>query len=465
MADISRRNFVKYASGASATAMLAGCNSNGNGGNGNGGNGNGNGGNGNGNGGDGGDAESPVEWIGPAWSAYEEQGQMVQDVTGREINITSATIPTVQQRILGGENETIDVVSVDTAGSGALTIDNDVTESVSLDDLDNWQEDTITDALLNPSERLSHLGQQAETLSQQLWEDEERTELKFPPHVYNFDAIGYNPGFVDDVSLWSALFDDQYQGETIVGETAAITIPEVMMHLLDTDQLDAEIGSLNNPTQDQMDAAIDFLIEQSEAGQFRTTWAAYGESVGVMSGEEAVLGDIWQPAAMDVRRDGAPCIYATMDDGVQGYRFWYGGIVPTSPGASNRGNLETVHNLIDAHYGAHFPSFIQGYGYSTPHYENEELVRDGSDETGEGMGPEYYDWAYRGEATYEPVDDPAMFDPQEYEWADEEGEPDPDGSVRNSGPIEERFDRTGFFQIWPDEADYMTDRWRDFLGA
>ena len=453
MDEPSRRNFVKYASGAAAAAMLAGCSGNGNG------NGNGNG-DGNGDG-----PASPVEWIGPAWAVTEGQGDLFESVTGREINLTTATIPTVQQRVLGGENETLDAISVDTAGSGAMTIDNDATTPVPVDDLENWDEDSISDALLDPEERLSHLGAQAETVTEQLWEDDERTELRFPPHVYNFDAIGYNPGFVDDVSLWSALFDDQYNGEVIIGETAPITIPEVLMHLLDTDQLDADIGQLNNPTQDQMDAAVDFLIEEAEAGQFRTTWEAYGESVGVMAGEEAVLGDLWQPAAMDVRRDGTPCTYATMDDGIQGYRFWYGGVVPTNPGAPDRGNLDAVHDLIDVHYGAAFPGITAAQGYSTPHYENEELVREGSDETGDGMGPEYYDWAYRGEGTYEPVDEPALFDPIEYDWADEEGDPDPDGSVRDSGPIEERFDRTGFFQIFPDESEYMNSRWRDFLSA
>lgn len=45
-----------------------------------------------------------------------------------------------------------------------------------------------------------------------LWADDEQTEMLLPPHVYNFDAIGYNPTQVDDVSTWSALFDDQYSG-------------------------------------------------------------------------------------------------------------------------------------------------------------------------------------------------------------------------------------------------------------
>jgi hypothetical protein len=232
--------------------------------------------------------------------------------------------------------------------------------------------------------------------------------------------------------------------------------------------IDAEVGDLNNPTQDQLDTAIDFLIEQKTSGQFRSTWTSYGTSVNLMSSEEAVIGDLWQPAALDTRRAGTPCTYATMEtgqNGVQGYRYWYGGIVPTSPGANDRNNVAEVYELLDIHYGARFPAFIQGYGYSVPHYPNTELVRDGSDDTGDGMGPEYYDWAYEGGATYDAVDEPALFDPLSYEWADSEGEPADDGAVRDSGPIEERIDRIGFFQIWPDNASYMTEQWRDFTSA
>jgi len=464
MADdqLSRRKFVKYAGVTGSAAAMAGCS---------GGDGGGNGGSDGGDGGGGDtldDGERPLTWIGPAWAVRDEQAQLFTDVTGIETDTTNATIPTTQQRLLGGERESFDAWSMDTAGAGAITIDNDASIPVPTDDIDGWNPEVISELFTDPGSRLSQLGAQTDTILEQLWEDDDRTELRFPPHVYNFDAVGYNPEFVDSATLWSDLFDDQYEGEVAMGQTAAITIPEALMHLLDNEMIDGSVGDLNNPSEDQLDAAIDFLIEQKQAGQFRSTWEAYGESVNLMASEEAVIGDLWQPAALDARRAGTPVTYATMEtgaNGVQGYRYWYGGIAPTSPGARDRNNYTEVTELIGAHYGAAFPGFIQGFGYSVPHYPNTDLVRDGSDETGEGMGPEYYDWAYEGAATYEPVEEPALFDPLEYDWADEEGSPASDGAVRDSGPIEERIDRIGFFQIWPDNADYMTDRWRDFTSA
>jgi len=455
--ELSRRKFVKYTSATGAAAAVAGCAGDGDGGS-----------------GDTSDdtlenGERPFQWIGPAWAVRDQQAELFSEVTGvDEIDTTNTTIPTTQQRLLGGERESFDAFSLDTSGAGALVVENDAHTPVPTDELERWDPGSISDLFTNPSERLDFLGAQTDTINEMLWEDDERTELRFAPHVYNFDAVGYNPQFVDEATLWSDLFDEQYEGEVCMGATASITIPEALMHLVDRGMVDGEVGDLNNPTEDQLDAAIDFLIDQKNSGQFRSTWTAYGESVNLMASEEAIIGDLWQPAALDTRRAGTPVTYATMETGqndLQGYRYWYGGIAPTNPGATDRNNYAEARSLYDAHLGASFPGFIQGFGYSVPHYPNRDLVRDGSDDTGEGMGPEYYDWAYEGEATYESVDEPALFDPLEYDWADEEGEPSSDGGTRDSGPVEERIDRIGFFQIWPDNADYMTDRWRDFTSA
>ncbi|MFC4360482.1 extracellular solute-binding protein [Halobium salinum] len=466
---ISRRNFMASTGAAAGAAGLAGC-TGGNGGDGNGsGGGGGNGSDGGGGGGGGtSDGSRPMKWMGPAWAVRDGQKEKFTEMTGIQMETTNADIPTTQQKLLSGDRETFDAFSIDTSGSGAMTKDNDASLPVPKDALDKWDESKITELFTNPGERVDYLGAQTDTILSELWADEDRTQLRFPPHVYNFDAIGLNPKMVDEssVSKWSALFDEQYKGRVAMGAVSAITIPEALMHLMDNDMMDGSVGDLNDPSEDQLDTAVDFLIKQKQGGQFRSTWVAYGNSVNLMSSEEAVIGDIWQPACLDVRRAGTPCTYATMSDGVQGYRYWFGGIAPVAPGAESRGNVDEVHTLInDVHYGAWFPGYIQGWGYSVPHYPNKELVRDGSDDSGEGMGPEYYDWAYEGKATYQAVDDPGLFDPQQYEWSMEEGSPASDGQKRNSGPVEDRIDRIGFFQKWPSNADYMLERWKEFTSA
>lgn len=478
--DLKRRNFMKQAGLLGAGVGLAGCTSGGDGGDGGDGNGDGDG------GGDGGgtngngmsDGERPFTWMGPAWAVAGPQRDMFEAATGVSNEITQADIATTQQRLLGGDRETFDAFALDTSGAGALVNDNDAFEPVPTDDLSHWNESMVSDLFTNPTDRLSYLGEQAETINEILWMSDDRDELRFAPHVYNFDAIGFNPKFVDTMqSKWSSLFDEQFSGQVALGATAAITIPEGFMHMLDNDMIEGEIGKLNNPTVDQLDTVIDFLIREKEAGQFRSTWVTFGNSVNLHASEEAIIGDIWQPAALAIRREGTPTTYATMDDGIQGYRYWYGGIAPTSPGAVNRNNLDEAKALIDTHYGSYFPAFIQGNGYSVPHYPNTGMLRDGDeiyavpdDASQDYMGPEYYDWSYEGTATYTPISETqfesaALFDPLAYDWSMEEGSPSSDGSVRDSGPIEERIDRIGFFQIWPDNAEHMLDRWQEFTSA
>lgn len=459
--SINRRNFMKYSGLVGAGAGLAGClgdSDDPDDGNGD------DDGNGAENGLDSG--ERPVQWLAPAWAAYPEQGERFTDVTGIELDITNQDNPTVQQGMLSGDNETYDAVSHDTVLGPAFTYDNDNTDPIPTGDIERWSDETISDAFTDPEETFSHLGGQTEKMVEFLWEDpDDQTELRHPPHAFNFNGVGFNPVMVDEEpTTYSALFEDQYHGQVAMGSTPSITAMETIAHLADHDMIEADIGDLNNPTEEQIDVIVDFLVEQKESGQFRSTWVAYGTSVNLLASEEAVIGDLWQPAVLDVRREGTPCRYATMSRD-QGYQYWWGGIIPTNPGASNRNNLDEVAELLNFHYGAWYIGFVQRWGYPVANYPNTDVVRDGSDETGDGMGPEYYDWAYQGEATYEPVDQPGLFLPEEYDWSTEEGSPHSDGHVRDQDSIEERIERTGIFQIWPDNADYLLDRWEEFEQA
>lgn len=460
--QVTRRNFVKHASAAAGAAALAGCSGGDSGG-----------------GGDttesSGDSSSgeggarPVKWMGPAWAVRDPQLETFTDVTGTEIDSTIASIPSTQQKILSGAAKSFDAVSIETSGIGALQ-QNGAVDPIPKSKLDQWNEKDIAPLWTKPEERVGYLGKQVDTMKNYLWAGDKEQNLAFPPHVANFDSVGYNPKYVDpegDTTRWSDIFDDKYKGKVAMDSISSIAIPEVLMHLADNNMVDASVDRINNPTKDQIDAAVDFMIKQKKQGQFRALWSAYGRSVNLMSSEEAIIGDIWQPACFDVRRTGTPCKYGTMpEQGLQGYRYWWGGISPLKPGASDRNNKEEVRSLIqDAHWSAWFPKFIHNWGYTTPNYVNTDLVRKGEDKTGKGMGAEYYDWAYRGKKTYESVDKPNLFSPDAYDWSWEEKKPAEDGAKRDCGTVDERINRIGFFQIWPDNATYMLDRWKDFKSA
>jgi hypothetical protein len=95
-------------------------------------------------------------------------------------------------------------------------------------------------------------------------------------------------------------------------------------------------------------------------------------------------------------------------------------------------------------------------GYLVPHYPA-DLVR-------EVMGPEFYDWGYEGQATYEAAEDP-LFLPDEYDWSMEEGEPHEDGAVQDRGSVEQLINTTGAEQRFPDNNDYLNQAWNEWQQA
>jgi hypothetical protein len=478
---------IKTAAGVALAGGLAGCTGDdGDGGDGGGGGGGGDGdgdGDGGGNGGgDGGgngggddglsEGERPVSHLGHITYAWPEQIEKFGELYDFDIERTIVSYQGIQQNLFSGGNESFDVAGFEGIIARPALVFNDFSEGVPTDELDTyseWSDDTVASIFTRPTERLDYLGAQAELMEETFWADPDgKTELNLVPTNYNFDSVGYNPKHIEagSVDSWSPMFDDEYQGQVALGVVPVISVAETIMHLMDKGVLDEDVDSVNNPSQDQIDAAVDFLIEEKGAGQFRALWGQVGRSAELMSSEEAIIGNIWQPAVFGVRGNGTPCTYATMKGDIQGFALTTGGFIPTNPGSTSRNNYDEAVAWTHFHHGAWYPGFVQERtGYSVPHYPNTDLVRSGSDETGEGMGPEFYDWAYEGERTYEAVDEPFLFQPSEYDWSMEEGDPSSDGQQRDGGSVETRTDRVGTWYTWPDEGDYLSDRWTEFTGG
>jgi len=449
---MERRLFIGAATGAVGAVALAGCT-----------------------GGDEGETdesgvdegERPVELLGIVVYADPKEEEKYEEVVGAEMNRTIENLPSIQSSLFGGLNEEVDMVTTDTTQIPAFYANNLVQE-VPTDAIDQWSEDNIAPNIISPRETFDHLGAQADRIADIIWKDPDaKEELTLVPTSMGYDGMSSNPKFIEpgSISTFSALFDDQYEGDTLFQSIPTIGGLETLLHLVDNDMLDADKGELNNPTEDQIDAIVDFLVKEKEAGQFRRTWDSGGTAVNLLANEEAHISDLWQTLCFAVRREGTPLELATMgiDSDIQGYRHFFGSVMPTSPGASNRNNVDEVHAFInDVKYSAWYSSFVQAQNaYAVPHYPNTDLVREGSDETGDGMGPEFYDWAYEGEKTYQAVDEPFLFDPTEYDWSMKEGEPDSDGVEYEADSIDKRNERVGVFQIFPDNGEYLTERWQE----
>jgi hypothetical protein len=447
--ELSRRSLMHAGAGLAAGAALAGCAFTG--------------------GDEGADSISLLGHITYNWPAQLDKFEEVADFSVDETIVSYAGI---QQNLFANGNEEFDAAGFEGIIGRPALVFNDLGVSTPTSELDTyteWSEENIADIFTRPTERLGYLGAQAELLEETIWDDpEEKTELKMIPTNYNFDSVGYNPKFIEpgSVSSWSPMFNEEYEGQVALGSVPVISVAETVMHLMDVGVLDQNVDRVNNPTEDQINQAVDFLLNQKDAGQFRSLWSATGESAELMSSEEAVVGNIWEPAMFSVRGDGTPCRYAKMEGDPQGFALTTGGYIPTKPGAQDNETVGQVRDWAHFHHGAWYADFVaKKTGYNVPHYPNTDLLRDGEDETGQGMGPEFYDWAYNGAATYDAVDEPALFQPQSYDWSTEEGESSSDGQQRDVGDIDSVTDSVGTWYTFPDAGNHLNERWTEFVAG
>lgn len=446
---ITRRSVMKSAAGLAAGASLAGCFGGGNDG-----------------------KKGSISHLGHITYAWPEQEKKFESISDFGVDRTIVSYASIQQKLFSGGNKTFDSAGFEGIIARPALVFNDFSVPTSPDDLDTyttWNEQNIADIFTKPTERLSQIGAQAKLLEETVWADpKEKTKLNMIPINYNCDSVGYNPKHVEpgSVESWSPMFDDKYSGQVALGAVPVISVAETIMHLMDKGVMDEDVDAINNPSQDQIDTAVDFLISQKNAGQFRSLWGTTGRASQLMSSEEAVIGNIWRPSVLSVRESGTPCSYATLGKGVQGFALTTGGFIPTKPGSKQRGTTDQVVSWSHFHHGAWYADFVQKKtGYSVPTYKNKELVRDGKDETGTGMGPEFYDWAYEGKKTYDAVDEPTLFQPSKYDWSMEEKSPSKDGQKRDGGSIETRTDNVGTWYTWPDKGDHLSKRWTEFTSA
>jgi spermidine/putrescine-binding protein len=459
---VKRRNLLA-AAGTGLTAAIAGCT----GGDGS------SGGSATDAGGDGGTAETtqsgvetgerPLQILGPAWGLREGKRERFEEVTGIDTEFTVKAQAAANRQVLSGGNEVFDALF--TGGQLApQIIGNDMASPIDPESIENWNEDNVTEYILNGTEVYDG---QFDRHAEVIWNDvESQDEIQFYPNVFNADSVGFNPRQVpSDVDEWSAIFDDQYEGKSMFNQLSTVSYVVAMMHLADRGMVDASLHEISDPTREHIDAMVDFLVKQKQAGQFKALFSDLGTQINFFSSEEAIIGNIWGPAVLGTRENGTPAGYAKLarqenQQSLQGYDAWMGGTIPLKPGVSDRNNEDEVAKFLDLHLTAWYAGFVGQSGYIVPQYPNKELVR------GEpGMPTEFYDWFYEGTATSKPVDGQFMFTPGNYEWTDGEYESSPDGHKRFRGGVEDFLPAVGAWHVAPNENDYLVEQWQEFTGA
>jgi len=335
---------------------------------------------------------------------------------------TAATFPDAQTKILSGSK---DFDCWETIGERlpAVVMTNNI-DPVPTSSLKNWGNIRDTFTKVNPK------WEKRAQITGQIWADDAQTKLWMVPTVYNYDSIGYNPSVVsaEEANTWTAIFDKKWKGRSGLNTDPLIALGQAVLAMNSWGMSD--VKNPGNPNKAQIDEAMKFLISKKKEGQFRALWGDFGELVNLLASGEMVVVDAWQPAVMAVKAQGTPCSYAVPKEG---YRAWSIGISPIV-GTPNK---DAVNAYADYWLSGPPAITVSEQGYYSPTTN----VKD-------AMDPDRYAFWYEGKP-----------------WKGESSRGINEGDLRDGGSLEERASTVAYWHQWPDEYDYVTAKWDEFLSA
>jgi putative spermidine/putrescine transport system substrate-binding protein len=335
---------------------------------------------------------------------------------------TAATFPDAQTKILSGSK---DFDCWETIGERlpAVVQTNNI-EAIPAKALKNWG--NIRDTFTKTNPKWDAKSQ----IVGQIWKDAGQTELLMVPVVYNYDSIGYNPDVVstEEANSWTAIFDKKWKGKSGINTDPLIALGQAIL-AMNSLGLSA-VKNPGNASKKEIDEAMKFLIAKKKDGQFRALWGDFGELVNLLASGEMVVCDAWQPAVMAVKAQGKSCKYAVPKEG---YRAWAIGpsLITGSP------NKEAVVAYADYWLSGQPGITVSEQGYYSPTTTIQSVF----------PADKYAFW-YEGKP---------------WKGAAERGIKE--GDLRDGGSLETRAANVAYWHQWPDEYDYVIQKWDEFLNA
>ena len=257
------------------------------------------------------------------------------------------------------------------------------------------------------------------------------------PTVYNADTLGIRPDLIKrPIESWKELLNPEFKGKA-----AILNIPSI--GIMDAAMVVEAMGIYKYPdkgnmTKKEIDLTIKTLIEAKKAGQFRSLWKDFNESVNLMASGEVVIQSMWSPAVTAVRTKGIACTFQPLKEG---YRAWAAGFgVPkTLAGKQLDAAYEFINWFLDGWAGA----YLNRQGYYSAVLDTAKSKM------------EAYEWAYwmEGKAATQDIKSPN---------GDVLAKT---GSVRDGGSYEQRMGGIACWNAIMDENVYMVQKWNEFVAA
>ncbi|AWK89610.1 ABC transporter substrate-binding protein [Azospirillum thermophilum] len=257
------------------------------------------------------------------------------------------------------------------------------------------------------------------------------------PTIYNADTLGIRPDLVGrPVTSWKDLLDPAFKGKASILNIPSIGIMDAAMVCEAMGAV--TYGDKGNMTKEEIDKTIRILIEAKKAGQFRSFWKSFDESVNLMASGEVVVQSMWSPAVAAVRAKGIPCVYQPLKEG---YRAWGGGLglAKHLSGLELEAAYEYINWYLSGWAGAYLNR--QGYYSAVLDTARQHMSED--------------EWGFWMEGK-----------PAQKDILSPEGKVmEKAGAVRDGGSF---YDRMGAVACWNavmDEDRYMVRKWNEFIAA
>lgn len=257
------------------------------------------------------------------------------------------------------------------------------------------------------------------------------------PTTYNADTLGIRPDLIKrPIDSWAELLNPEFKGKAAILNIPSIGIMDAAM-VVEAKGL-YKYPDKGNMTRKEIDLTIRTLIEAKKAGQFRSLWKDFNESVNLMASGEVVIQSMWSPAVTAVRTKGIDCVFQPLKEG---YRAWAAGfgLPATLSGRKLDGAYEFINWFLDGWAGA----YLNRQGYYSAVLETAKAR----------MEP--YEWAYWMEGK-----------PAEKDIKAPNGELlAKAGSRRDGGSYEQRMGGIACWNAIMDENTYMVQKWNEFVAA
>jgi putative spermidine/putrescine transport system substrate-binding protein len=257
------------------------------------------------------------------------------------------------------------------------------------------------------------------------------------PTVSNGDTLGIRPDLVGrKIESWADVLSPEFKGRAAIQDNPTIGIIDIAMAM--EARGDLKYGDKGNMTKVEIDKTIDTMLETKRAGQFRSFWSSFDQSVNLMASGEVVIQSMWSPAVAAVRSRGIACTFQPLKEGYRGWGYTLG-LMKHVDGLK----LDCFYEYMNW-YSAGFPgSFIarEGYYSAQPDTARKYLT---ANEAG---------YWFDGKAAETDILSPFG---KVMEKA---------GNVRDGGTLWQRLGNIAVWNSVMDEDRYLTRRWNEFITS